>query len=136
MDIVERRLRITGSNAFRDELDSAIELLAAEPSRYEPIVTDAVALSELPEVARRQLERPDAVKVVVSAVSDYTGMSVTRDGDAYRTSRESREARVEVALDFGAQRDPTARDLAWPSSTTCSRCSAGTPTPSSTRPTR
>jgi imidazoleglycerol-phosphate dehydratase len=39
-------------------------------------------------------------------VSDYTGMSVTRDGDAYRTSRESREARVEVALDFGAQRDP------------------------------
>jgi imidazoleglycerol-phosphate dehydratase len=33
-------------------------------------------------------------------------MSVTRDGDAYRTSRESREARVEVALDFGAQRDP------------------------------
>ena len=40
-------------------------------------------------------------------MSDYTGMSVTRDGDAYRTSRESREARVEVALDFGAQRDPT-----------------------------
>ena len=39
-------------------------------------------------------------------MSDYTGMSVTRDGDAYRTSRESREARVEVALDFGAQRDP------------------------------
>ena len=65
MDIVERRLRITGSNAFRNELDSAIELLAAEPSRYEPIVTDVVPLSELPEVARRQLERPDAVKVVV-----------------------------------------------------------------------
>ena len=39
-------------------------------------------------------------------MSDYTGMSVARDGDAYRTSRESREARVEVALDFGARRDP------------------------------
>jgi imidazoleglycerol-phosphate dehydratase len=33
-------------------------------------------------------------------------MSVTRDGDAYRTSRESRETRVEVALDFGERRDP------------------------------
>lgn len=65
MDVVERRLRITGSNAFRDELGTAIELLAAEPSRYEPVVTDAVALDELPEVARRQLERPDAVKVLV-----------------------------------------------------------------------
>jgi imidazoleglycerol-phosphate dehydratase len=39
-------------------------------------------------------------------VSDYTGMSVTRDGDVYSTSRESREARVEVALDFGERRDP------------------------------
>jgi threonine dehydrogenase-like Zn-dependent dehydrogenase len=65
MDVVERRLRITGSNAFRDELDSAIELLAADPRRYEPVVTDAVALSQLPEVARRQLESPDAVKILV-----------------------------------------------------------------------
>lgn len=39
-------------------------------------------------------------------MSDYTGMSVTRDGDVYRTSRESREARVAAALDFGARRDP------------------------------
>jgi threonine dehydrogenase-like Zn-dependent dehydrogenase len=65
MDVVERRLQITGSNAFRDELSSAIELLAAKPQRYEPIVTDAVALSQLPEVARRQLESPDAVKVLI-----------------------------------------------------------------------
>jgi imidazoleglycerol-phosphate dehydratase len=33
-------------------------------------------------------------------------MSVTRDGDAYRTTRESREARVEAVLEFGARRDP------------------------------
>jgi hypothetical protein len=65
MDVVERRLRITGSNAFRDELDAAVRLLAAEPSRYELVVTDAVALDELPEVARRQLRVPDAVKALV-----------------------------------------------------------------------
>ena len=39
-------------------------------------------------------------------MSEYRGMSVERDGDAYRTSRESREARVQVLLDFGDRRDP------------------------------
>jgi imidazoleglycerol-phosphate dehydratase len=33
-------------------------------------------------------------------------MSVSREGDVYRTERESREARVEVALDFGSRREP------------------------------
>lgn len=65
MEIVERRLRIVGSNAFRDELDVAIERLARDPWRYEPIVTDAIELTELPQTAARQLERPDAVKVLV-----------------------------------------------------------------------
>jgi threonine dehydrogenase-like Zn-dependent dehydrogenase len=65
MDIVEKRLRITGSNAFRGELDDAIALLAAEGWRYEPVVTDAIELDELPETARRQLQQPDAVKVLV-----------------------------------------------------------------------
>jgi threonine dehydrogenase-like Zn-dependent dehydrogenase len=65
MEIVERRLRITGSNAFRDEFDSAIGLLAHDASRYEPIVSEAIDLDELPSTAKRQLERPDAVKVLV-----------------------------------------------------------------------
>ena len=65
IDIVERRLRIVGSNAFEHELDAAIELLAAQPWRYDPVVTEAVELDELPAVAARQLERPDAVKVLV-----------------------------------------------------------------------
>ena len=65
MDIVEKRLRITGVNAFRDELPDAIALISAEPWRYEPVVTDAIPLAELPERARRHLERPDAVKVLV-----------------------------------------------------------------------
>jgi threonine dehydrogenase-like Zn-dependent dehydrogenase len=65
MEIVERRLRIIGSNAFRGELDDAIDLLAREGWRYEPVVTDAIELGELPDTARRQLERPDAVKVLI-----------------------------------------------------------------------
>lgn len=65
MDIVEKRLRITGVNAFHDELSLAVGLLAREGWRYEPVVTDAVALSELPEKARGELERPDGVKVLV-----------------------------------------------------------------------
>src|SRR5215212_1641226 len=62
MELVERRITVTGSNAFVDELPAAIALLAAEGWRYEALVTDAVALDELPAAVRRQLERPDAVK--------------------------------------------------------------------------
>ena len=65
MELVERRVTVTGSNAFVDELPQAIELLAAEGWRYDPVVTDAVALDELPAVAAAQIERPDAVKVLV-----------------------------------------------------------------------
>jgi threonine dehydrogenase-like Zn-dependent dehydrogenase len=65
MELVERRLTVTGSNAFVDELPAAIALLAAEGWRYEPVVTDAISLEELPAAARRQLARPDAVKVLV-----------------------------------------------------------------------
>jgi imidazoleglycerol-phosphate dehydratase len=39
-------------------------------------------------------------------MSAYQGMQVTRDGDVYRTHRESREAVVDVALDFGPRREP------------------------------
>jgi 2-desacetyl-2-hydroxyethyl bacteriochlorophyllide A dehydrogenase len=65
IDVVEKRLRITGVNAFRDELPQAIELIAAEPWRYDPVVTDAVSLAELPDRVRRHLEHPDAVKVLI-----------------------------------------------------------------------
>ncbi len=39
-------------------------------------------------------------------MADYQGMAVERDGDTYRTRRESREALVEVGLDFGPRREP------------------------------
>lgn len=65
MELAERRLRLVGCNAFRAELPQAVQLLAEEPWRYAPVVTDAVELSELPAVIGRQLRKPDAVKVLV-----------------------------------------------------------------------
>jgi imidazoleglycerol-phosphate dehydratase len=39
-------------------------------------------------------------------VSDFSGMRVEREGDVYRTHRESREALVQTAVDFGPRRLP------------------------------
>ncbi len=63
--LVERRLRITGCHAFIGELPSAIALLAAEGSRYAPVVTETVGLADFPDAVARQLQRPDAVKLLV-----------------------------------------------------------------------
>jgi threonine dehydrogenase-like Zn-dependent dehydrogenase len=64
-DIVERGVAVFGSNAFCDELPAAISALAREPSAYEPLITRAVSLPELPDALRAQLKRPDEVKVIV-----------------------------------------------------------------------
>ena len=63
--LVERRLQISGCHAFIDELPTAVALLAAEGSRYAPVVTETVELAELPDAVARQLRRPDAVKLLV-----------------------------------------------------------------------
>jgi threonine dehydrogenase-like Zn-dependent dehydrogenase len=63
--IVQRSATIVGANAFVDELPEAILQLANDPARYEPVVTDAISLSELPAMVQAQLEHPEAVKVVV-----------------------------------------------------------------------
>ncbi len=42
-------------------------------------------------------------------MNEYRGMRVTREGDVYRTQRESREAVVRTALDFGPRRLPELR---------------------------
>jgi imidazoleglycerol-phosphate dehydratase len=39
-------------------------------------------------------------------MTEFSGMRVTRLGEAYRTRRESREALVQTAVDFGPRRDP------------------------------
>jgi 2-desacetyl-2-hydroxyethyl bacteriochlorophyllide A dehydrogenase len=64
-ELVERSIYVVGSHAFVDELPQAVRLLADEPWRYEPIITDAISLQELPAAATRQLEQPDAIKVLV-----------------------------------------------------------------------
>jgi threonine dehydrogenase-like Zn-dependent dehydrogenase len=63
--LAESSATIVGANAFVGELPEAIAQLAKDPARYEPVVTDAVLLSEFPSIVRAQLERPDAVKVVL-----------------------------------------------------------------------
>lgn len=63
--LVEQRLTLTGCHAFVDELPEAIALLGAESWRYDPVVTDAVALAELPDALGELLARPDAVKLLV-----------------------------------------------------------------------
>src|SRR5262249_15413500 len=40
------------------------------------------------------------------SMSDLKGMQVAREGDVYRVRRESREALVQTAVDFGPRRDP------------------------------
>jgi threonine dehydrogenase-like Zn-dependent dehydrogenase len=64
-DVVESGATIVGANAFVDELPKAIAQLATDPACYAPVVTDAIHLTELPAVARAQLEHPEAVKVVI-----------------------------------------------------------------------
>lgn len=64
-DLVEAEICVLGSNAFTRELPVAIALLGDDAWRYEPIITDVVSLTELPAMIRRQLARPDAIKVVV-----------------------------------------------------------------------
>lgn len=39
-------------------------------------------------------------------MNDFSGMRAERDGDVYRTRRESREALVQTAVDFGPRRPP------------------------------
>jgi threonine dehydrogenase-like Zn-dependent dehydrogenase len=64
-DLVERGIALHGSNAFCDELPAAIAALAADPRAYEPVITRAVSLDELPAVLTAQLTRRDEVKVVL-----------------------------------------------------------------------
>lgn len=63
--LVERRIQVTGCHAFIDELPEAVRLLSSDGWRYLPVVTDAVALAELPAALAELLECPDAVKLLV-----------------------------------------------------------------------
>jgi threonine dehydrogenase-like Zn-dependent dehydrogenase len=65
--LVERSLTVAGSVGFDDELDEALILLAADPDRYRPLVSEAVLLEEAAErlAAMAQATEPSAGKVLV-----------------------------------------------------------------------
>lgn len=63
--LVERRIQLTGCHAFVDELPEAVRLLSSDGWRYEPVVTDAVELAELPAALAGLLTSLDAVKLLV-----------------------------------------------------------------------
>ena len=66
LEVVQRSLTIVGSNGFAGELLEAVALLASEGWRYKPVVTDTVALDELPGFLNRQLQTPESVKALVA----------------------------------------------------------------------
>jgi threonine dehydrogenase-like Zn-dependent dehydrogenase len=64
-DVVERTLSIAGSIGFDDELEQAVALLAADPDRYRPLITEAVLLEEAAERLATIAASPPAGKLLV-----------------------------------------------------------------------
>lgn len=68
--LVEKSLTVIGAHGFDRELPQALDLLAAEPARYRPLITDAVLLEEAPARLRSLAERPVAGKLVIRPWQD------------------------------------------------------------------
>jgi len=62
---VQRELTVAGSMGFRGELADAVAVLAADPDRFRPVVTDAVLLDEAAGRLRALLGSPAAGKVLI-----------------------------------------------------------------------
>lgn len=69
-ELAERELTLAGSNGFAGELNQAVATLAADPDRYRPLVTEAIALEEAPRRLRELLTSPAAGKVVIGPSCD------------------------------------------------------------------
>jgi threonine dehydrogenase-like Zn-dependent dehydrogenase len=69
-DLVQRTLTIAGSVGFDGELDDALRVLAANPDRYRPLVTEAVLLEEAAQRLIALRDAPSAGKVVVRPWSE------------------------------------------------------------------
>jgi threonine dehydrogenase-like Zn-dependent dehydrogenase len=69
-ELAERELTLAGSNGFAGELSQAVAALAADPDRYRPLVTEAIALEEAPRRLRELLTSPAAGKVVIGPSCD------------------------------------------------------------------
>lgn len=64
-DFVERETTLIGSSGFDDELPAAIALLAADPSRWRGLITETLALRDLPDRLHRWRTDPPTGKVVI-----------------------------------------------------------------------
>ena len=69
-DVVERTLTIAGSIGFDSELNDALSVLAANPDRYRPLVSEALLLEEAAERLTALRDEPSAGKVVVRPWSE------------------------------------------------------------------
>ena len=63
--IVESEIAVYGSHAFAKELPQALQMIAANPHMFRSVITEAIELSELPDVMRREIESPQGCKVVI-----------------------------------------------------------------------
>jgi threonine dehydrogenase-like Zn-dependent dehydrogenase len=63
--LAERTLTIAGSVGFDDELEAALLVLASNPDRYRPLVSEALLLEEAAERLPTLGRSPSAGKVVV-----------------------------------------------------------------------
>jgi threonine dehydrogenase-like Zn-dependent dehydrogenase len=63
--LVERELTVAGSTGFSGELTDAVAVLAANPDRYRPVVTEAVLLDEAPGRLLELLRSPSPGKILI-----------------------------------------------------------------------
>ncbi len=64
-DLVERQVVVLGSLGFDAELPKAVEVLAADPARFRPLISEALDLDEAPARLARWRIDPPAGKVVI-----------------------------------------------------------------------
>ncbi|SDS39127.1 zinc-dependent alcohol dehydrogenase [Microlunatus soli] len=64
-DLVEHETIVIGSSGFDDELPIAVTTLTSDPSRFRPLITEALELPELPDRLQRWRQEPPTGKVVI-----------------------------------------------------------------------
>jgi threonine dehydrogenase-like Zn-dependent dehydrogenase len=64
-DLARASLALVGCNGFADELPEAVSVLAADPDRYVPLVTETVLLDEAPQQMSALRHHPPGGKVLL-----------------------------------------------------------------------
>jgi threonine dehydrogenase-like Zn-dependent dehydrogenase len=63
--LIDHELVICASQASCADLPRALALIVEHPHLFRPLITEAIELSQLPEVLRRESQAPSGAKVVV-----------------------------------------------------------------------